>query len=93
MPTLLQDTRASYLDFDTSISARASRLKRASTATERLLIAIEGYAYADPPQGFCGRFVFSGETVQGGQSVVAFAQNSRAGMQQFAIKCVFCVHV
>lgn len=65
-------------------------MNSAGSATERLLIAVEGYAYAEPAQAFCGRYIFSGETVQGGQGVVAFARDSRAGMQQFAIKYVPC---
>ena len=60
---------------------------QAHSELERLLIAIEGIAYAEPAQAFCGRFMLSGETVKGGQSVVAFARSGRAGMQQYGIKC------
>lgn len=72
---------------DTATSARAARLETANGPLERLLVAIEGLAFSEPPSAFCGRFLLSGDTVQGGQGVVAFARDSCEGMQQFAIKC------
>ena len=71
----------------TATLTNTARFHEAETALERLLLAIQGAAFSDPPHALCGRFLLSGETVQGGQSVVAFARDKVFGMQQYAIKC------
>ena len=54
---------------------------------DRLLVAIDNLAYAEPVQSFAGRFILSGEIALGGQGVIAFARDNSAGMRQYAIKC------
>jgi hypothetical protein len=54
---------------------------------QQLLVALANLAQAQPPEPFANEFIMSGEVVEGGQAVVAFARDSRDGFGQYAIKC------
>lgn len=53
---------------------------------ERLAVALENMALADPPQLFDGRFLLHNERVDGGQALVCFARATSGGFEQLAIK-------
>lgn len=55
-------------------------------AREALVDALLDQSNAQPGELFAGRYVLSGDFVEGGQAIVAFARNA-TGEQQFAIKC------
>ena len=53
----------------------------------RLVVALQNMAAAEPAQLFAGRYRLQAEIVQGGQAVVVFARDRSNGFFQFAIKC------
>jgi hypothetical protein len=59
----------------------------AGSEREQLIAAVTNMALSQPPLVFADRFLFTTDSVEGGQSIVVFARSRDAGMRQFAIKC------
>lgn len=73
------DTMSSFSYQQPLTAAEASKRDKVAAALQRM-------ASASPAELFAGRYLLTGERVDGGQSVVQFARDS-SGMFPYAIKC------
>ena len=80
-------TNRDYTDSPMS-SLLPKRTEEHDDAHARLVVALENFANAEPPQLFAGKYLLLDERVVGGQAVVNFARGPGGSIFTYAIKCV-----
>ena len=80
-------TNRDYTDSPMS-SLLPKRTEEHDDAQARLVVALENFANAEPPQLFAGKYLLLDERVVGGQAVVNFARGPGGSIFTYAIKCV-----